>query len=550
MILSFDQYSSKPELNENVSTAKAFLLKTAAEARKRKMKLDPTEKITFTPEEEKDILNNPDYIEVRDYFLNVVKKPGLVYPFTYFRIAEKLPFSGGGVTVESLNRKLDEVNPMLSTFPLPLGNVEGYVKKKLTSPGEDPRPSYEMLSDDIDVILSQKKVKEFVDNFVGPIRQEYSKSLKLKNEDAERANLLDRLYHAVSDIKNLKPIYNEKTGKEETAEEQLIKHASTYKDVRSNPSYKDTYVAFKGFLRDCEDKVESWGSDINDFIEELKEIAPSIKILYFDPKSKIVVTSARSGEGMRSVCKIANATLCIRDNDTFWRYTSGKLQISISLLYLPKTDDKYLTSFTVDANGRLTDSANRRNSSQHRSSENYIDFLQRYLGDIDLVNIEDVIRKNFQTELTIKKIVESIERRSGKKDNKSLIYALGTIGIQKAVEEGEYSQDEMDIFKNLIITIIKKDNNISYQEIVQAFMDEKNGGFFTMEDVQLFEELSERNYNKEDVKAIMELTEAAQPALEGFLNQLAGKDDKLYKMVKFILDSYPSIKNYVESRML
>jgi len=274
----------------------------ASDSKRKKMRLDPAEKITFTPEEEKEIVNNPEYVEVRDYFLNKVKKPGLVYPFTYFRVVEKLPFSGGGTTVEGLNRKLDEVGPMLSTFPLPLGTPDGYVKAKISNPDADHRPAYEMLDDDIDVILSQKKIKEFVDNFVGPIRQEYSKSLKEKNTDRERADLLDRLYHAVSDVKNLPPIFNEKTKKDETAEEQLIKHASKYKDTRTYPAFRDTYVAFKDFVRDCEDKVSGWGSDINDFVEELRSISPSIKILYYDPKSKVVVTSARSGEGMRSVC--------------------------------------------------------------------------------------------------------------------------------------------------------------------------------------------------------------------------------------------------------
>ncbi len=85
---SFNQFSP---VNENVAPAKAWLLKTAADEKRRRFKLDPTEKIEFTPEEEKKILNNPNYVEVRDYFLNTVKKPGLVYPFTYFRIAEVTP---------------------------------------------------------------------------------------------------------------------------------------------------------------------------------------------------------------------------------------------------------------------------------------------------------------------------------------------------------------------------------------------------------------------------------------------------------------------------
>lgn len=541
---SFNQFSP---VNENVAPAKAWLLKTAADEKRRRFKLDPTEKIEFTPEEEKKILNNPNYVEVRDYFLNTVKKPGLVYPFTYFRIAERLPMSDpdpNAFSVENLYRKYEENSPMFSTFPLPLGNIDSYIKR--TPEGER---AFEKLWDDLENITSQKPIKEFVDRFVGPIRREFSESLRLKETDPERASLLDRLYHAVTDLKQLKPLVDEETNKEETAEDQLVANGSKYKDTRTYPEFSDTYVAFKEFVLDCEDKVSGWGSGITEFIELLRSIAPSIKILYYNIAKKIVVTSARSAEGMRAVCKISNAPYCIRTDSTFWQYTSGRLQLSINLLGLPKTDDKYLTSLTVDPNGRITSSANRRNHSvTNRGSQNYLELMKEY--GIYSPEIEEAITKNFDTELVIKKIIQSISQKSGG-SNIALIHALGSLGVQRAIEEGEYSREEMDTFKNLVVTIIRKDNSIKYPEVVSAFNSEKNGGFFSLEDIDLFKELTEGKYDKNDVINILKLTTEGVEMLGSFLEQTKDSEDvNTIKLVKHLVDTHPSVMEYAESVLL
>jgi hypothetical protein len=541
---SFNQFSP---VNENVAPAKAWLLKTAADEKRRRFKLDPTEKIEFTPEEEKKILNNPNYVEVRDYFLNTVKKPGLVYPFTYFRIAERLPMSDpdpNAFSVENLYRKYEENSPMFSTFPLPLGNIDSYIKR--TPEGER---AFEKLWDDLENITSQKPIKEFVDRFVGPIRREFSESLRLKETDPERASLLDRLYHAVTDLKQLKPLVDEETNKEETAEDQLVANGSKYKDTRTYPEFSDTYAAFKEFVLDCEDKVSGWGSGITEFIELLRSIAPSIKILYYNIAKKIVVTSARSAEGMRAVCKISNAPYCIRTDSTFWQYTSGRLQLSINLLGLPKTDDKYLTSLTVDPNGRITSSANRRNHSvTNRGSQNYLELMKEY--GIYSPEIEEAITKNFDTELVIKKIIQSISQKSGG-SNIALIHALGSLGVQRAIEEGEYSREEMDTFKNLVVTIIRKDNSIKYPEVVSAFNSEKNGGFFSLEDIDLFKELTEGKYDKNDVINILKLTTEGVEMLGSFLEQTKDSEDvNTIKLVKHLVDTHPSVMEYAESVLL
>jgi len=537
-ILGFSKF--KP-LDESVQAAKSLLLKLASDSKKRKMKLAPEEKIQFTPEEEKEILNDPRYIEVRDYCLNTIKKPGLVYPFTYFTLVEGLSMD----RLNELNDRINEVSPMLQTFPLPMGNIDAYVKYKITKPDEDRRPAYEILSDDIDVILSQKVVKEFVDRFVGPIRREYAKSLKEKNTNPERAQLLDRLYHAVNDIKNLKPYTNEETGKLEVAEEQLVKNASKYKDTTVYPEFKDTYVAFKTFIEDCEDKVEGWGTTDGMFITELESIAPSIKILYYNSKSKIVVTSSRSYQGIRSLCKIANASYCIKNQSTFWSYTSGRLQISISMLGLPKTDEKYLTSLTIAPNKKITSSANRSNRPIGLDGTDYIKVLKDY-GIYDEIYVK-AIEDAFSSELIIKNLLEKIERGSGNK--KDMMLSLGGLELKKSISAGLFSEEEMNLYKNLIISIIKKDHNITYNEIIDTFNDPSQGGFFTMADIELFNELSEGSYKKEDVRKILDLTVDAISHLPAYLEQ-GNHTEASRNLIEEILRIHPSIKEYIEKNML
>jgi hypothetical protein len=541
-ILAFSGF--KP-LDENVQAAKSLLLKLASDSKRRKMKFSPEEKIQLTPEEEKNILNDPKYIEVRDYCLNEIKKPGLVYPYTYFTFVEGLSMD----RLKQMNDKINDVSPMLQTFPLPMGNIDAYVKYKIANPDEDRRPAYEILGDDIDDILSQKIVKEFVDRFVGPVRREYAKSLKEKNTNPEREKLLDRLYHAVNDIKNnLKPYTNEQTGKLEIAEEQLVKNASKYKDTRVYPEFRDTYVAFKSFVDDCEYKVEGWGTTDDMFITELESISPSIKILYYNPKSKIVVTSARSYKGIISVCKISNATYCIQSQSTFWSKTGGRLQISINMLGLPKTDQKYLTSMTIDPSGTVTDSANRGNSPIHYNSRdrNYIAVLKDY-GIYEEEYVK-AIEDHFSSELTIKNILEKIERGAVGNPAK-MLFALGGLELKKSVSKGIFSDAELEMYKNLIIAIIKKDHSIGYDTIIRHFNDPDLGGFFTMADVELFEEITENSYKKEDVRKILDLTESGVSVLPSYLDD-ARQTESSRNLINQIINIHPSIKEYVEKNML
>jgi hypothetical protein len=547
ILKNFDQFQP---VNENLAPAKSLLLKLAADKKRKKMKLAPTENVEFTEDEKKEILNNPDYIEVRDYFLNTVKKPGLVYPFTYFRMVEGLPMRTDdpeGWSVENLYNKMNEASPMLSMFPLPLGNIERYIKD--TPEGEK---AFEKLWDDLGVILMKKPIKDFIEKSVGPIRREFTKSLELYSSDPERRMLIDKLENLILDLENLPPITDKETGEVRTGNDlknDLIRTGSMFKDVNTYPEYRDTYVAFKEFIKNIENKSEGWGSQIGDFITDIEKIAPALKVLHYDYPKKIVVTSARSNKGMTLLNKISNANLCIKSRDQFIRYTSGRLQISINLMDLSKEDDKYLSSMTINPNKTVYDSANRRNQRIHNGNENYIELLKRY--EIYSEDIVNSIEKNFQQELGIKGLVETIEKIAtaggkfqGDSLNERLIFYMGNMEILTLVQKGEIDENDLQEHRSLVTQIIKDEYSITPHVTISAFSNLNNGGFFAIEDVDLFKILVGNNYGKEDIDKIVELTEMTIGQLPDFIKQTNNPD--LIKIIQQLIDIHPKVMEHVK----
>ena len=545
-------------LNEDVNAAKSLLLKIAARKYKKSAGGEPKK---FTPDEEKKILSNPDYIELRDYLLNIIKKPGLVYAFTYFMFEEGLPrytkkgpngeYDEKDFTVENLINLYLRAASNFNFSPLPLETINNYIKDKEIK--KSTTPAYETLFADLESVLSMKGLKEFVDKIQSKgVRSEFKKAVDFRGKDPEYEKLLDTLYNSYLTFKNLPPIIDRK-GVPITPEEEIIKKSKKYLDEYNLYQFKNDKERFEMFVADCKQKAEGWGSGIDDFLIDLDSIAPSIKVLYLDYVEKIVVTSARSAEGMRSVCKISNADLCIQSDSNFWSITGGCLQISINMLGLNKDDLKYLTSFTIKPNGSIKESRTRVNMKAPQPSnpgESWDRFIKRYFSELDTEKINEAISKNFNSEITIKNIIESIEKKSG--GNKmSLLGALGSLGIQKAIEEGDYTQEEMNIYRDLIVTIIKKDNKIGYDDMVKFFLGEGGGGgFYLKEDIELFEIMSDYKYNKEDVRKILDITIMSIPQLESFLKSLEGRDEKLYVRVKYVIDYHPTIREYVETKML
>lgn len=559
MIYKFNQHS---RINENIQSAKDLLLKLAAEKKREKFRLPPGEKVEFDEEEKRKILQDPRFIELKD-FLERNKIPNLAYPLAYFMFVEGLPMTSAAYSVENLFEKWKSASPLFQALPLPEGNdMISYIKSKKDT---DTTPSYVKLWDDLEILFSRKPMKEYVDKFnlkpEDPIKKEFKKSIELEKIDPQRKKLISRLYNAVSDLKKLPPVTLGGKGEVQTAEdaeEQLTKRARRYTDYRElggNPNFRDTLVAFEAFIEEIEDKIKSWGISEDVFIEELISIAPSIKILMYDKYSGTVVTSSRTSIGIKSLCDVSNGTHCIKSEGNFWGYSSGRLQISINQLNLDKDDNNYWITLTINNDKTLHDSKYRDNQkSVAQKGANYISAIKT----IGLKNEEEIINsieKSFYSELTIKNFIQFIQKGAEEKAKETkmslsqcIIFSLGKIALSQAIENKEINEEETKTYKNMIVEILKKEKNIPYEEVVLCFTDNDFGGFYFMEDVHLFESLTENKYLKEDVIKIWEITKAGMEALEVTVEQIEDLDS--IKKAKTVLKSYPQIANYVQNNML
>jgi hypothetical protein len=555
MIKTFEGYSN---INENVTAAKELLLKLAS---KKSRRSSPEGKVKFTPEEEKKILSNPDYIELRDYLLNVVKKPGLVYPFTYFMFVEKLPrysqkdsegnYDEREFCVENLINLYLQAAPNFSIFPLPLGNIDNYIRDKELK--KSTIPAYEVLFSDLENIISMKGLKGFVDKIQSKdVRDEFKKSVQLRDKDPESKELLDKLYSSYTAFKNLSPKIDS-AGKSHTPESTLIAGSKKYLDLYNNYKFENPRQRFVLFVNDCVEKLEGWESGIEEFLIEIENIAPSIKLLYSDNATKVVVTSSRSFEGIKEVCKVSNADLCIASKGNFFSITGGCLQISINMMDLTKLDLKYLTTFTVRKDGTIKEARTRVNMAApqpSKSNENYKAFISRYLPEIDHEGVIQSIERSFGSELTIKNLIQTLEQKASSSDSKSLVLLLGSLEVQKSIEKGDYTREEMLQYRDLIIAILKKDNKISYDSIVSDFKS-PGGLFMSKSDIDLFKIITEGNYKKEDALNIINLTKLGIDDLMDFLNQVGSTEDSnTITLVKHLIDSSPEVIEYAERILL
>jgi hypothetical protein len=553
MIKTFDGYF---DINEDVATAKVWLLKNAAKNSKRSRS---GEKVTFTPEEEKKILNDPRYTEIRDYLIKI-NKPGLVYPFTYFIIEEKLPrfnqkdsegnYDKRAFTVENLLDLYLQAASNFSIFPLPLGSISNYIKEKELKKSNT--PAYEVLFSDLENILSMKGLKGFVDKIQSKdVRDEFKRAVQLGDKDPEMKALLDTLYDSYKAFKNLAPKVD-MLGVSHTPESGILKGSKKYLDEYNLHNFQNPQERFAMFVDDCRKKVEGWDTGIEDFLIEIENISPSIKLLYSDPFSKVVVTSSRSAKGMEEVCKISNADLCILSPANFWSITGGHLQISINMMDLSKMDLKYLTTFTVAPSGRIKEARTRVNMSAPqpcKPGEDYRDFIPRYLPEINYEEVVKSIERNFSTELTIKKLVQILEQKSNN-ERRSFVLLLGSMEVQRSIENGDYTKKEMLDYKELIIEIITRDNKITYESIVDDFKS-AGGLFMAMSDIDLFKSITQGEYKKSDVLDIINLTKEGIEHLKDFLEQLETTGDpNVIRLAKHLLDTNPQVIEYAERILL
>jgi hypothetical protein len=543
------KFSDFNPVNESVQAAKEFLIKNLKEKKRKEKKISPTEKVKLTTEEEKKALQDPKYTQIRDYILNVVKKPGLVYPFTYFSIAEDLPFkSNDWRSIENILKMYIDASKNFSFFPLPKGNIEAYTKLG----NNVPQPGHEILYHDLENILENKELKEFIDKLRAPsVREEFKNIVNNLEKDPIKTAVFGKLKTAFNNLKKIKKD-NEEKGEKDNPMDTIISLSPKYKEIPSS------WAAFKKFVNDCNDRASAWGTPIGEFIEKMNSIEPKIKVLYTDVPNGIVVTSARTADGLTEVCNVSDSKLCIL-GPHFYDYTEGCLQVNITNFNLDVSDQKNMTTMTIRPNGTLKEAKTKYNHTPPYPDltpyGNYKRLINEYLPELNTEEIIKSIEDSMNSEFFIKDMVAEIISDNKKPPNmkkpltreekfKNILWKLGGLGLKYL----GMTEENIEIYHNLFIEIILREFDITYDIIIDHFLDEGRGGFWTMEDINLFITLTENNYRKEDIKKIYDLTEYITEMLPKSIAQIEPGPSK--DTLKQILEIHPEIKSYMEANML
>jgi hypothetical protein len=551
--MRLEKFKNFSPLNETVQNAKAFLIKRLKDKKREDLGLSPTDDVNLTPEEESEALKDPNYIKIRDYIINKVKKPGLVYPFVYFSFAEGIPLDAGEDwrSVKKILELYLEASKNFSTFPLPQGNVENYTK---TSNSEG-QPGYEILYHDLENILANKDIKSFVDKIRSPgVRSYFKEIISGMEKDPAKKELYGRLSSAYS---RMKKIREEQLGNGEEANpiDSVINTSGKYLRI------SDPRRAFLQFIDDCEGKVEGWGTTTQEFVEKMTEIEPLIKVLYVNYPQGVVVTSARTKEGLTKVCNVSDALLCIDDRvqnrDNFYSYTNGALQVNITILEVEVSNQKHMTTMTIYPDGRLKEAKTKYNHTPGYPDltpyGTYERLIREYLPELDTEAIIDSIKKSMESEIfiknSIKKIKDLVNRDTAgagtvEEKQRQIIFRLGSIGIADL----GMSEGEIKMYKDLLVAILTKEDEIKYETIKSAFLSEDQGGFFSLIDVDNFIGFSRGQYQKSDAEKIIELSYSAIPHMEYLHDYL--KDEAGKKLVKNVLDNFPDVMEYAKRKLL
>ena len=485
-----EQVNKKPTIRPEIS----LLVDEYAKSKK----IDPKE---VTEEQKLELSRNPAYQSLRSKFLDDMNRPDLMYLFTKFHVIEKTPIK----KLLELVDKLEKYKP--EPGELRHGTIDAYGKldKK-----KDPLPGAEVLSDDIDQMVMNRKAKKMVDLMPKRIREKYK--LVADSEDKKDKEKIKKLVYIANRLETLEPkeMNDRITGKPvmRTALESFIKKSKRYDDFKDLPNRPATYpefanidVAFNQMIKDGEGEIDGWTSGVDDLRQKLVNLEPASAILYDD--DGFIVSSARTSDAVAEVCKIVSGGHCIRNEGSFWTHTKGGyVQLSISDFNRKITDNLALYTMTIKPDGTLKESAGSSNDMSTYSRFNNRPFQEvlTYLKYPESL-IKTAVRY-FPEEQRIKAALEKIYTIGARPETHQILTALTR--VHEGVLSGIMSPDNWVRICGLVALIIKDQLKIKDWEFTTYF---KENGIVTTADLKIFEYIIGKNYKPEDAVAIKDATE-------------------------------------------
>jgi hypothetical protein len=448
-------------LFENVQQAKDFLYKEYAKKYRKEVK-DLDEDI------KKDILRNPDWIEIRD--LNA-KTPGYTYLLTKFFFEEGATMD----MVKSIHEKLLRFKQNLNELPM---TVDQYAKVEKTT--EDSRPGWERLEDDLNIVEQKRALKDLTNEFASELKDDYKKATK------DQVN-------ALMDISN-----RAKERGEDCFQQMLGYNPETQKyNLRVYKTVQDFIDASNQFLENY-DKLTNAQDDMSEapiYSEEIKELGSSVKVLYRD--KDYLSISTRTGKAQ---AKLFGDKWCIgRATSTFWSYGGGKIQLNTFNFTKPVTDKYSLIGMTISTDGKVTDSADKFNSAIPNAKGTYFWTVMEKLDYP--AKVINTLKDDFPKEVKLRLAMENFHKFSDDSANslnpRKIVTSL--VSMNQNIAKGIMSTEEWEEISADVSRLIFDEMGLKPSDFLEFF---KDNGIFTESMWNVFDEIIGNAYAKDDMEKI------------------------------------------------
>jgi len=511
----FQTFSEKVPLFESVQMAKDYLLKTAAQ----KKGIKTSE---LKPEEKEKILKDPKFKEVMRI---TQKSPGYAPMFTKFLLVE-------GAEIE----ELEEIMELLTRYKQNLTKdlsmpVLDFMKVEPTD--EDPRPSYEVLGDELRNIPRKVKLRKFYNRLTLKMRRAFQKASEQQIEKLEEiSNQLERM--------------PKKDGLD--AWDEFTKTFRKYDDTRTYPEYKDEKVAFGDLIKDADLFIGKWQESDDELIKKLKSMGAQVGFLY--NKDGYTVISTRTPDALKAVAGDSN--WCIKNDSTFWSYGGGRVQFVIMNTNLPVSDPKSLYGITVNTDGTVyTDAVGRSQSRVTNKSGNTFNnkSFQELLNSQDFPSeLIDKVMKTFPMEKDIKLAMEQFFRNKKDLTTEKIVGSL--INVNRGFLAGQVDESEWETIAGVVSEIIKTTEGIKTSQFLKFF---KDNGILSESGWAVFDRVVGSDYTKEDIQKIKEQTEEGFETIEYILQEnkrktLKNKPEEIQRMQSCV-DSKDNVMDKFNSKM-
>ena len=555
------RYMSKwnPFLNENVQTAKAFLIKREREKILKENPGKSFREIQLTPEQESNVLQNSDFLNIKD-FLQKNNKLGLVYPWVYFlnedpaipygevsSDASRNPVSLIDITAINLYYVYDYWDRTRGATKLRFGTPEGYVAAKERGELED--TAWNTLWDELQILLQAKKADKFIEFFPKNIRDFYRDILQKKKTDKRSQNLYDKFLSYVLDLEKCPELpgdpikIRDRDNPEKIlhtypnqAKYHVIKQAGAYNDFKTYPDFQVPLNAFVDLLGAMKRQIEADGKPLAKSINEIENLEPQIKIIYRSDKPHMLVTSVRSFIGIQKICSLSNTTYCIRDLNGFYATQySPCIVVSINQFDKESSELDYLLTCHLDKQLKIVAWNNSKNTGENPKGTSLDGRkFSKLLEDFKVPHAERIIQAvemNFDKELSIKRNLEVIYREIGEwsqgnfATQRRLLNLLGRFDVRKASSSKTLDPEQFQQILETVMQIIRVETSFTSQEIIDYYVWT---GLFTYQDFKIFIEFLGGDIDKEIIRNVLM---ESYKKISRRLSESSSKD-KHYEIIK------------------